>query len=93
MIKIHPVVGAEAVNDIMGLKDSTVVIRSHHERWDGAGYPDQLKGEEIPYFARIAAIADSFDAMTSSRSYRSALSVEDAYKELLKEKEHNSIRI
>lgn len=86
VIKIHPIVGAEAVSDIMGLKDSTEVIRSHHERWDGAGYPDQLKGEEIPYFARIAAIADSFDAMTSSRSYRSALSVEDAYKRIIEGK-------
>src|SRR5262249_48344407 len=45
------------------------IVRSHHERWDGAGYPDQLRAEEIPLFARIVAVADAFDAMTSDRPY------------------------
>ncbi|MED1471583.1 HD-GYP domain-containing protein [Bacillus salipaludis] len=78
IIKSHTIVGAEAVSKVVGLKNSISVIRSHHERWDGKGYPDQLKGKEIPFLARISAIADAFDAMTSTRSYRSALSVEEA---------------
>jgi HD-GYP domain-containing protein (c-di-GMP phosphodiesterase class II) len=57
-------------------------ILHHHERWDGGGYPDGLKGEEIPIEARILAIADSFEAMTSARPYRPALSHEDVVKEL-----------
>lgn len=55
------------------------VIRSHHEKWDGTGYPDELKGSQIPFCARIVAIADAFDAMTSSRAYRSALLSKVAY--------------
>ena len=68
---------------LMELKDSIYVIRSHHERWDGKGYPDQLKGEEIPLLARVTAIADAFDAMTSSRSYREAMPVEEAYRRVI----------
>jgi putative nucleotidyltransferase with HDIG domain len=83
IIKSHTIVGAEAVSKVVGLKNSIEVIRSHHERWDGKGYPDQLKGEEIPFLARVAAIADAFDAMTSTRSYRKALSVEEAYNRIL----------
>ncbi|MEH7383428.1 HD-GYP domain-containing protein [Bacillus sp. JJ1533] len=83
VIKTHPVVGAEAVKNIEGLKGNISVIRSHHERWDGNGYPDNLKGENIPFLARIVAIADAFDAMTSSRSYRSALPAEEAYKRII----------
>jgi putative nucleotidyltransferase with HDIG domain len=83
IIKSHTVVGAEAVSKVVGLSNNIEVIRSHHERWDGKGYPDQLKGEEIPYSARIAAVADAFDAMTSTRSYRSAMTVEEAYERIL----------
>ncbi len=79
IIKTHPAVGADAVQDVIGLENDICVIRSHHERWDGTGYPDQLKGEEIPLRARITALADAFDAMTSSRSYRAALSVQEAF--------------
>jgi HD-GYP domain-containing protein (c-di-GMP phosphodiesterase class II) len=82
-IKSHTTVGAEAVSKVVGLKNSIDVIRSHHERWDGKGYPDELKKEQIPYLARIAAIADAFDAMTSTRSYRAALPVEEAYERIL----------
>lgn len=57
-------------------------ILHHHERWDGTGYPSGLKGEMIPLDARILAIADAFDAMTSKRPYRAALSLKDAIKEL-----------
>jgi HD-GYP domain-containing protein (c-di-GMP phosphodiesterase class II) len=83
IIKSHPAVGEKAVENVEGLSSSIAVIRSHHERWDGNGYPDQLKGEEIPYPARISSIADAFDAMTSSRSYRAALSTEEAYNRIL----------
>lgn len=83
IIKSHPVVGAEAVDNVEGIKGSLSVIRSHHERWDGRGYPDQLKGEEIPFLARVAAVADAFDAMTSSRSYRAAMPVEVAYQRII----------
>ncbi|WP_251554198.1 HD-GYP domain-containing protein [Neobacillus muris] len=83
VIKTHPVVGAEAVKDVDGIKESICVILSHHERWDGKGYPNQLKGENIPLLARVAAVADAFDAMTSSRSYRDALPVDEAYRRVL----------
>ncbi|WP_066251159.1 HD-GYP domain-containing protein [Neobacillus drentensis] len=83
VIKSHTIVGAEAVSNVVGLSNNIEVIRSHHERWDGKGYPDKLKGNEIPYLARVAAIADAFDAMTSTRSYRSALTVEAAYERIL----------
>jgi putative nucleotidyltransferase with HDIG domain len=86
IIKMHPVVGAEALKDIDALKKGIDVILYHHERWDGKGYPKQLKGTEIPILARVIAIADAFDAMTSSRSYRSALSPEEAYKRIVESK-------
>ncbi|WP_174733647.1 HD-GYP domain-containing protein [Mesobacillus harenae] len=83
VIKTHPVVGAEAIRKVKGLGDNIDVILSHHERWDGKGYPEQLSGQKIPVLARVVSIADAFDAMTSSRSYRSALSVEDAYERII----------
>ncbi|MHC0036143.1 HD-GYP domain-containing protein [Pseudoneobacillus sp. C159] len=86
VIKSHPVVGAEAVKDVEGLTENIDVIRSHHERWDGKGYPDCLKGTEIPILARVVAIADAFDAMTSSRSYRSAMPLAEAYQNIIEGK-------
>lgn len=86
IIKVHPVVGANAMRGIEGLKGSVDVILYHHERWDGKGYPDELRGEQIPLMARIASVADAFDAMTSKRSYRDALSVDEAYKRILQGK-------
>jgi putative nucleotidyltransferase with HDIG domain len=83
IIKMHPLVGAKAVQEVEGISANIDVIRHHHERWDGNGYPDNLKGEETTILARITAIADAFDAMTSSRSYRSALSLEEAYSRIL----------
>jgi HD-GYP domain-containing protein (c-di-GMP phosphodiesterase class II) len=79
VIKTHPQVGADAIKKVDGLVGNIEVIKSHHERWDGKGYPEQLMGNEIPLLARIVSIADAFDAMTSSRSYRAAMSVEEAY--------------
>ncbi|HLT55103.1 MAG TPA: HD domain-containing phosphohydrolase, partial [Bacillota bacterium] len=86
IIKTHPVVGAKAIQDVEGIIDNIDVIYHHHERWDGKGYPDGLAGENIPYLARITAIADAFDAMTSSRSYRPALPYEEAYKRIVEGK-------
>ena len=81
VIKTHPVVGAKAIEDVEGIGDNLAVVYHHHERWDGKGYPDGLAGEETPLVARITAVADAFDAMTSTRSYRPALPYEEAYNE------------
>jgi hypothetical protein len=72
-IKLHPTRGFEMVNGISFLEEATLGIRHHHERVDGLGYPDGLAGDEIPEFARLIAVADAFDSMTSTRSYRCAL--------------------
>jgi putative nucleotidyltransferase with HDIG domain len=77
-MRIHPDIGARIVEGIPFLQDSLSVIRYHHERWDGSGYPIGLKGEEIPIQARIFAVADVFDALTSRRSYRNKSSAEEA---------------
>src|SRR5437588_5735795 len=68
----HPVIGAEIVGQIDFLAESVQVVRSHHERWDGSGYPDGLRETDIPLAARIFAVADVLDAITSDRPYRSA---------------------
>src|ERR671922_78339 len=77
-MRTHPVVGADIVAPIRFLGDAVDVIRFHHERFDGSGYPDGLSGEEIPLSARIFAVADAFDAMTSDRPYRHALPLEES---------------
>jgi diguanylate cyclase (GGDEF)-like protein len=77
-VKKHPELGEKIVSQIPQLSDALPGIRSHHERWDGRGYPDLLAGEQIPYIARILAIADTYDAMTSDRPYRKGLSPETA---------------
>ena len=75
----HPVIGARIVADIPFLSGAAAaVVRSHHERWDGAGYPDGLAAEAIPLPARIFAVADVFDALTTVRPYRSPLSIAEA---------------
>lgn len=73
VIKTHPVIGAEILENISELPELAFGARWHHERYDGRGYPDHLKGEEIPEMARIIGVADAYDAMTSNRSYRSVL--------------------
>ncbi|MDQ3850512.1 MAG: HD domain-containing protein [Actinomycetota bacterium] len=70
VIERHPVTGSEIVRDIDFLGPARDVIRSHHERWDGAGYPDGLAGDKIPLSARIFAVADTLDALTTHRPYR-----------------------
>ncbi|HEY3134233.1 MAG TPA: HD domain-containing phosphohydrolase [Gemmatimonadaceae bacterium] len=73
IMKRHPQAGLELVADIDFPGDITAIIRNHHERWDGTGYPDGLKGEEIPFAARILCVADVYDALTTTRSYRPGL--------------------
>ncbi|HLO17939.1 MAG TPA: HD domain-containing phosphohydrolase, partial [Anaerolineales bacterium] len=77
-MRIHPDIGARIVEGIPFLQDTLPVIRYHHERWDGSGYPVGLKNQEIPIQARIFAVADVFDALTSKRAYRNKSSAEDA---------------
>ncbi|MBS1875886.1 MAG: diguanylate cyclase [Acidobacteria bacterium] len=79
-MKIHPVVGAEILATINFPYPVVPVVRAHHEKWDGSGYPDGLKGEEIPLGARILSCVDCFDALASDRQYRKALTLEEALK-------------
>ena len=84
-IKKHPVYGYEFFNRNQGLKDIAEIVLYHHERYDGRGYPKGLREGEIPVFSRIIAVADAFDAMTNNRSYRRAVSTDEAVAELKKE--------
>lgn len=84
VVKMHTIFGADSIKDIESLQPCTEIIRHHHERWDGTGYPDGLEGEKIPLLTRIASIADAFDAMTSHRSYRAALTPDEAYSRIIK---------
>jgi HD-GYP domain-containing protein (c-di-GMP phosphodiesterase class II) len=74
----HPVIGEEIIREIEFLAPAREVVRHHHERWDGTGYPDGLGGEEIPIAARVFAVADALDAITSDRPYRAAVSLAEA---------------
>ncbi len=78
IMRLHPDIGARIVEDIPFLQETLAVIRYHQERWDGSGYPVGLSGKEIPYVARIFAVADAFDALTSDRPYRTRVSREEA---------------
>ncbi|MBD8070567.1 HD domain-containing phosphohydrolase [Bacillus sp. PS06] len=77
-IKQHPVYGDEIITNIKSLNHIRPIVRSHHERWDGGGYPDGISGEEIHLLARITCVADTFDAMTSDRPYRKGMSEQQA---------------
>ncbi len=83
-IRQHPILGYQILSSIKQSPELSVGAHYHHERYDGKGYPDGLKGEEIPETARIIAVADAYDAMTSSRSYRKELSYEKTKEELRK---------
>lgn len=82
LIKDHPGAGARILETIPFLESVVPVVRYHHERWDGGGYPEGLRGDAIPYLARVLAIADAFDAMTTDRPYRKAMKAEDARREV-----------
>ncbi|MBI5527496.1 MAG: GAF domain-containing protein [Deltaproteobacteria bacterium] len=81
-IESHPAFGDNILGPIKFLENAQHIVLHHHERYDGAGYPDKLKGDEIPLMARIIAVADSFDAMTSDRPYRKAYARPDAIREI-----------
>jgi len=72
LVEAHAAVGASMLMQA-GLRDEAAVVRNHHERWDGTGYPDRLRGDAIPVYSRIILFADTFDAMASDRPYRAAI--------------------
>lgn len=82
-IRQHPITGSEMIKDIPYLVPAVPIVRHHHEHWDGTGYPDGLAGIAIPLGARIVAVADAFDAMTTERPYSPARKLPDAYEEIL----------
>jgi HD-GYP domain-containing protein (c-di-GMP phosphodiesterase class II) len=86
-MKLHPSIGADIVSHIPDAHRFLSGVKHHHEKWDGSGYPDGLVGEEIPFFARIVAIADVFDAMVSGRSYSGFIDQSDAIERLADEKD------
>ena len=82
LMEQHPIVGWEILREIDFLGEAKLVVRHHHERWDGTGYPDGLSGEEIPLAARVFAVADTLDALTTDRPYRPAAGWRDARDEI-----------
>ena len=89
-ISAHSVIGESILRMVIDDREILQIVRNHHERYDGSGYPDGLSGEDIPLGARILAVADTYDAMTSDRPYRKALSRETALAEL---KEQSGIQL
>ncbi len=83
-IQNHPAIGAHILSNATIFKDIIPIVKHHHERFDGKGYPSKLAGNEIPYLARITAVADAFDAMTSRRSYRDSLPLDVVKEEIRK---------
>jgi HD-GYP domain-containing protein (c-di-GMP phosphodiesterase class II) len=81
-MKLHPSKSYEILSDFEIFSDVALYAKHHHERYDGRGYPDGLKGEDIPFFSRVILIGDTFDAMTSTRPYRKGLSYDIAFNEL-----------
>jgi diguanylate cyclase (GGDEF)-like protein/putative nucleotidyltransferase with HDIG domain len=84
-MKIHPVIGAEILESVEFPDPVVPIVRSHHEKWDGTGYPSGLKGDVIPVGARILSVVDCFDAMTSDRQYRRAMPIEEAMNYIVSE--------
>jgi len=91
LMRQHPVTGAQLIerfNGELGLGEELPLVveavRHHHERWDGTGYPDGLKGEEIPFLARVLAVADTYDAITAWRPYKDAAPKEEALQEIIR---------
>jgi putative nucleotidyltransferase with HDIG domain len=82
IVKQHPVIGAQILAPVKALEGHISAIKYHHEAWDGTGYPEGLKAEAIPLTARVICVADSFDAMTSTRPYRPGKSLEEAIVEM-----------
>jgi HD-GYP domain-containing protein (c-di-GMP phosphodiesterase class II) len=84
-MKRHPLLGAAILEPIKELGDSILGVKYHHEKYDGSGYPDGLKGEQIPIIAAIIAAADTLDAMTTDRPYRKGLTKEEAVREICRQ--------
>lgn len=82
-MEAHPIIGHEMLRHYKQFRRGLGIVRWHHERWDGAGYPDKLPGNRIPLDARIVSVADAFEAMTADRPYRTAMSVDIAYARLV----------
>jgi len=78
LVRMHPVIGSEILRHVDFLDEAKAVVRHHHERWDGEGYPDRLAGDAIPASARVFAVADALDALTSERPYRPAIRFAEA---------------
>ena len=81
----HPAIGAEIVGQVEFLAEATEIVRSHHERWDGMGYPDGLAAENIPLSARVFAVADVLDALTTDRPYRAGFPLRQARAMIMEE--------
>lgn len=86
VIEMHPLVGEAILAEIPGFEDILPAVRHHHERWDGTGYVDGLKGEQIPLKAQLISLSDVYDALTEDRPYRKALSVQQACQEILRQR-------
>jgi HD-GYP domain-containing protein (c-di-GMP phosphodiesterase class II) len=84
LVRRHPLIGSEILRDVDFLGEGKLVVRHHHERWDGQGYPDGLEGDAIPLAARVFAVADALDALTTDRPYRPASSFAVARREVLR---------
>src|SRR5437899_8293507 len=84
-MKIHPIVGADILDRVQFPYPVVPIVRSHHEKWNGTGYPDGLTGEAIPIGARILSVVDCFDALTSERPYRRAFSADEAMEHVISE--------
>ena len=84
VMRMHPVIGHQMVDRIPFLANAAEIVRSHHEMWDGTGYPEGLKAGAIPQPARVFTVVDAFDAMTTDRPYRAALTIERAIEELVR---------
>ena len=82
LIRRHPVLGADILSNITLFAHEAMVVRHHHENWDGSGYPDELVGEEIPWAARVINVADSMDAMLMERTYKDPYTVDRMLGEL-----------
>ena len=85
-MKLHPTLGAELIGDLPWFKDALYIVLYHHEKFDGSGYPDGLKGNEIPINARLFAVIDVFDALVSKRPYKEAIPMNKALKIIKSEK-------
>ena len=83
LIREHPIIGYHIVSKVKILQTVSLIVRHHHERIDGGGYPDGLAGDAIPLGARIVAVADAFDAMTTNRTYKVSMSISEALQELV----------